>query len=346
MASIENAAHPLIRCLRNTPTPLRLHDNAKRLFAIYLSMFTWRRDKKKTDAIERQMTPELVRKIQSEMAMRYDESTRKEILARSDVVAGIFASDQEKIVRGIWLTNAVTRFLLYRMTWTLLDTGAKAEFLMPQSTLIQHAPDGFDAPNCVLFLPISTRRALQLSWEGKDDDVRILTAPSQLVDIINRLGVEQSERFIYAHAKDRALQNVVQGDAASVGRFYPLQVNGQNSFTGQLEAFRAWQQVGGADNGFEMAINTICMAPDAPQREVHPGLQVSVHEWSENASKVPFASDIPDSMMSVVFCKRCHYAKETHDDGTVRYSSTELYMATNPSRPSNWWVRRQLEKAG
>ena len=346
MASIERTANSLVSYLRDTPDPLRLHDNAKRLFAVYLSMFTWRRDRTKTDAIERQITPELVRKIQSEVAMRYGESTRKEILARADVVAGIFAGGQENIVRGIWLTNAATRFLLYRMTWTLLETSEKADFLIPQSALIQHAPDGFDAPNCVLFLPISTHRALQLSWVGGDGDIRILTAPNGLVEMVNRLGVEQSERFIYAHAKNRMVQKVVQDDAMSAGQFYPLQVNGQNSFSDQLDAFRTWRQAGDAGGGFEVATNTICMAPGAPQQEVYPGLQVSVHEWSQNASRVPFASDIPDSMMSVVFCNRCGYAKETHDDGTICYSSTELHMATNTSRPSNWWDRRQLEKKG
>ena len=348
MASVEGMANPFLDCLRQTGRPLCIDDAVKRLFSIYLYMFVWRRDMAHMDDMLRKQAKrgkqDIARELQ-DIAGRHGGATRQTIIDKTQELAQKFDQNPKRILDDIWDSGNVIRFMLYNMTWTILQTRNEASQFVAHSRMLLLCPvakrDGIASKNAMLFIPISSSRGLLLSWRDQSDKIRIFTASPEMVEFFNLMGVAES-RFAYARSNEPHLSRMMQGCLqpdldAKFDACVAVAFRDWNEFSSQLGAFKNWQSIpDGVRDGFEKAENAICMAPNAPSKEVHAGLEVSVHDWSGSPISVPIARDVPNEQWALEQCLHCGHARKTDSYGNIHYENHERLLL-NCKDAGNWW---------
>lgn len=334
LSTIESAANPAIDVFRRMENAMRIDPVTKRIVAVYLTMFLWRRspairDRQIIETTEDEllaMGRDIVRRYGAPLSLCRD---------RLPAIAARAASDVNGLIGGHWESSSFQRWLFYSMTWAVLRC-PEPIVTIPDCGMARSGDGGPLDPSIEFYFPLSANRVLMASWHGAPPEkVQLLTASSAHVRHINKLGFGLAGRFVYAQTRSGKLATAVRRSSRHYTRLQGLQVaGGPNPTAMKLDSLNDWYAKVEAD-GADDAARHRCMAPGA-------GDQFR-HSWQTVPADVPVAREAPQHKASVRICGWCNALEWRYPNGQVEFDDFELRRTTANEAMQNWWQSFRIE---
>ena len=210
MTTIENVAQPAIEVLRNMDQHMRIDPVAKRIVAVYLAMFLWRRSPAVRDRLASEMNEVDLLNLVRKRVEEYDDVVRNRLEAIMPTVAAKAAGDVNSLMSEHWSASMFVRWLFYSMSWAVLRCTAPV-VTVPDQGLIRLGSRGLLDPKAEFYFPLSSRRVLVTSWQGSPQSlIQLLPASPAHMRGINKHGFAQAGRFVCGQKYDQKLAAAVQ----------------------------------------------------------------------------------------------------------------------------------------
>lgn len=190
LATIEGAANPALDVFRRMEGTTRIDAVAKRIVAVYLNTFLWKRSPATRDK-------QIADTHDVELLMSVRDRTERYGLLRDTllVLAEENDTDVNSLMAQHWQANTFLRWVHYSMSWAVLQC-AELIVMVPDCGMFRSS--GLFDPNVQCFFPLSSTRVLVASWSGTPTDlVQLISASPAHVRKINKLGFGKAGRFVY-----------------------------------------------------------------------------------------------------------------------------------------------------
>ena len=337
MSTVENAANPAIDVFREMEHPMSIDPVAKRIVAVYLTMFLWRRSPAIRDQQVTETTETEFLNWGREGAKLYGapRSVYQDMLP---AVAAKSARDVNGLMAEHWESSTLQRWLLYSMSWAVLRCGEPI-VTVPDRGLIQLGRRGLLDPKAEFYFPLSSKRVLVASWHGAPPGlVQLLSASPAHVRGINKHGFGQAGRFVYGQECSKKVATTVQRSAHHFPRLKALPAaGGPNPTVPKLHGLQAWYTKVVNDRS-DNPDSHWCMAPGA-------GNQCR-HRWQRAPFSLPVVSETPETKVPVGVCEWCGALEWRYPNGHVRFDDLELRRTTVSEPMKNWWQSFRVEGRG
>lgn len=296
----------------------------KRIVAIYLELFLWRRS-----PATRDRQAEMTKAKLSDMAMDSLRQNPLRSLLEGSVPAAVeVASDVNGLMASHWRANNFQRWLFYSMSWAVLRCD-EPQVLIPDCGMVRwRGPLDVEAE---FYFPLSDKRMLVASWLGApSNEVKLLSAPSAYVGEINQLGFEQAGRFVYG--RESATAPVKRPPSPRSTTLENLGViGGPNPLAAELNELR--RRYGNVGNSDDDPNRYFCVAPGAGEQHCH--------RWGQELD-VPVVQEVTTPGR---FCEWCRALERKHTEGRFEFDDSELLRRTAPNKAlrKNWWEFLKVE---
>ena len=332
MSTIENAAYPAIEALRNMEQHMRIDAVAKRIVAVYLTMFLWRRSPAARDRLVSKTNEVDLVRLGRKGAENLDDAVRDRLEAILPAVAG--ASDVNSLMAGHWSASTFVRWLFYSMSWAVLRCTAPV-VTVPDQGLIWLGSRGLLDPKAEFYFPLSSRRVLVTSWQGSPQSlIQLLPASPAHMRGINKHGFARAGRFVCGQRRDQKLAAAVQKAQHHFPKLEPLAATGgPNPTAAKLSHLSSWIEGIGSDN----PNRHWCMAPGADRH---------CHQWRPSPSPIAVTSDLPDHKVPARFCQWCGAIERENLNGHIEFDDMELQRTQAQPPWKNWWQSFVIVDAG
>lgn len=327
LATIENAANPAIDVFRKMEQAMRIDPVAKRIVAVYLNTFLWRRSPAVRDRLVAETTEAALLDSAHDGAKRYGLPARL-YHDRLPAIAAKTASDLNGLMAGYWESNTFQRWLLHSMSWSVLRCRKPIVFV-PDRGLIQLGSRGLLDPKAEFYFPLSSKRVLVASWYGAPPDVVQFTSASPAhVRGINKHGFRQAGRFVYGLKQSEKVAETVQKSSHHFPTLEAIDiVGGTNPTAIRLDKLQDWyaEVVGKSDDPDRYC----CIASGAREQ--------CRHNWQRAPFDLPVVRETPEFKAPVGVCEWCGALEWRYPNGHVRFDDLELRRTTMTERLKNWW---------
>lgn len=328
LATIENAANPAIGVFRRMENNMRIDAVAKRIVAIYLNTFLWKRSPAIRDWLVAETSEaDLLDWMNDEAKLHgAPRSLYRDVLPS---VAAKAAGDVNGLMATHWDSATFQRWLFYSMSWAVLRC-SESIVTVPDGGLVHLGDRGLLDPKAEFYFPLNSKRVLLVSWHGGPPDVvQLLSASPAHMRGINKHGFGQAGRFVYGQEFSEKIAEAVQKSSHNFPRLRTLQIaGGPNPVTEKLDELKVWYTriIGDYSNSPD---RYWCIAPGA-------GNQCS-HNWQQAPFELPMASDVPKIKATVRICNWCGALERRYPNGHIRFDDMELLRTTMNETKKNWW---------
>ena len=326
LSTIENAANPAIDVFRRMEHAKRIDQVAKRIVAVYLTTFLWRRSPAIRDRQVAETNEAQFFDWGREGAKLYG-APRSLYRDNLPVFAAKVASDVNGLMAGHWESNTLQRWLLYSMSWAVLRC-MEPIVTVPDRGLVQLGTRGLLDPKAEFYFPLSSKRVLVASWHGPPSLVQFLSAAPAHVRGINKHGFGQAGRFVYGQEYSEKVATAVQRSAHHFPTLKALPAaGGPNPTVSKLDSLKAWyaKVIDSSDD----PDRHWCIAPGAGNQHRH--------NWQLAPFELPVVSDTPETKAPVAICAWCGALEWRYPNGHVRFDDLELRRTTVSEPMKNWW---------
>ena len=334
MSTIEHRGSSAIKAFRRMAQPVLIDPVAKRIAAVYLNMFLWKRSPATRDSQVAE-TDEAVLLACARDGVRDHGLPSDLVRDVMPIAVAKAAADVNGLMAEHWSSNAFQRWLFHSMSWAVLRC-AEPVATIPDQGLARLGSRGPLDPKAEFYFPLSSKRVLVMSWNGgPPNTVQLVKASPAHVRRINKLGFRQAGRFVYGEEYSERLAAAVQKSSRHLPTPRPLQLaGGLNPKVPELSNLRAWHEKLGLDD----PDRHWCMAPGAGER--------CRHSWRRAPFELPVVSDEPEITMAVDVCEWCGGLQKRHRTGLVEFDDMELCRTLTRPPSKNWWQHFDVTHAG
>ena len=327
LATIEGAANPALDVFRRMEGTTRIDAVAKRIVAVYLNMFLWKRSPATRDRqIADTNEVELLRSVR-DRAERYGL-----LLDTLLALAEENATDVNSLMAQHWKANIFLRWLHYSMSWAVLQC-AEPIVMVPDCGMFRSS--GLFDPDVQCFFPLSSTRVLVASWSGTPTDlVQLISMSPTHVRQINKLGFIKAGRFVYGQEYSAKVAEAVSRRSQhfeSLGKLRPA--GGLNPMATKLDSLRKWHAANRLD-----VDRYFCIAPSAGE--------AFRHDWQQVPSSLHVVSERQDVRTPVRICRSCYGIERRYPTGHLEFEDLELLRTTIRPPLKNWWQKYSVEEEG
>ena len=327
LSTIENAANPAIAAFRSMARTTRIDPVAKRIVAIYLSTFLWKRSPAARDQqVAETKEADLLDWAHQEVKLYGLRRNLYRDLVPA--VAAKAAADVNRLMAGHWESATFQRWLFYSMSWAVLRS-KEPIVTVPDRGLVRLGDRGLLDPKAELYFPLNSKRVLLVSWHGSPPDVvQLLSESPAHMRSINKLGFGQAGRFVYAQEHSDKVAAVVQRSTHYIPTLRALHVSGgPNPTAGKLDSLSAWYERVANDHS-DNPDRHWCMAPGARDQ--------FRHNWQRAPFKLAVATQ-PGIEVPVSVCEWCCARELQYANGHIDFDDLELQRTTVTETMKNWW---------
>lgn len=334
LTTIENAANPVIDMFRRMEHAMRVDPVVKRIVAVYLTAFLWRRSPAIRDLQAAETTEEDLLAWCREATERYGRP-RSLNQDRLPAIAASLASDVNGLMARYWGANVFGRWLLYSMSWAVLRC-AEPNVTIPDCGMFRLGGIGLLDPRAEIYFPLSATRVLVASWRGAPpSEVQLLTASPAHVREINKLGFKQAGRFVYGQKRSKKVAMAVLRPSHRSTRLKGLNVTGgTNPTVNKLDDLNDWCSKM-IDEGSYHPDHHLCIAPGAGEQ--------FRHSWQRVSVGLPVAREAPEIKMPDRICEWCGARERRYLNGQVEFNDLELKRRRTKEPQPNWWQAFRIE---
>ena len=328
LSTIENAANPAIHVFRRMERAMRIEPVVKRIVAVYLQTFLWKR----SPGIRDQQVAET--KEGDLLGQAHDIARLLGVPRRLyqnllPTVAAKVANDVNGLMAGHWESGTFQRWLFYSMSWVVLRC-TEPIVTVPDRGLVRLGGRGLLDPKAEFYFPLSSKRVLMASWCGTPPGVvQLLSASPALLRSINKHGFAQAGRFVYGRSYSEKVAKMVKRPSHQFPTLKALEVaGGPNPTLAKLDGLKAWY-ANVVDDDSDDPDRCWCMGPGAGSR--------CRHEWQRAPFDLPVMAETPEVRASASVCKWCGALELRYPNGHVRFDDLELRRTTANEAIRNWW---------
>ena len=336
LATIENAANPAIDVFRSMEHPMRIDPVAKRIVAVYLNTFLWKRSPAIRDKQVAETSEAELLGWAHDAAERYGTPPAYRDLL--PVAVAKAASDVNGLMAEHWESSTFQRWLFCSMSWAVLRC-ADPIVTVPDRGLVQLGGRGLLDPKVEFYFPLNAKRVLVASWRGSPSSVvQILSASPAHMRGINKHGFGQAGRFVYGLKPSEKVATAVQKPSHHFPSLRALPVaGGDNPTAAKLDSLKTWYEKVVADSS------------DHPDRHwcIAPGARYQCrHSWQRTPFELPAIKDMPETKAQIGVCEWCSAVKWRFPNGHVRFDDLELRRTTVSEAMKNWWQSFRIVGSG
>ncbi len=307
---------------------MRIDPVAKRIVAVYLNMFLWKRSPTIRDQQVAGAKEATFLDLAHHAAKRYGApgSLNRDIFP---AVAARAASDANGLMAGHWESSTFQRWLFYSMSWVVLQC-TEPIVTIPDGGLIRLGTRGLLDPQAEFYFPLNAKRVLLVSWHGAPPDVvQLLSASPAHMRSVDKHGFEQAGRFVYGQQYSKKVDATVRKRSHYFPTIQTLHaVGGSNPTVPKLENLGAWYRRV-SDDDSDSADRHWCMAPGAGDQ--------CRHNWKRAPFELSVVTETPDARVPVSVCEWCCALEWRYANGLIRFDDLELRRTTMTEAMKNWW---------
>lgn len=332
LSTIESAANPAIDEFRGMERATRIDPVAKRIVAVYLAAFLWRRSPAIRDRQAAETIEEGLLTLVRDKVSRYGLPLSL-YQDRLPAIAAEAASDVNRLMADQWTSSSFQRWLLYSMSWAVLRC-AEPIVTIPDCGLVRLGRKSPLDPEAEFYFPLNATRVLVGSWYGvPPNDVQLLEATSAHMRQINKIGFEQAGRFVYGQDCSEKVAKVVRRPSHHFPRLKSLRITGgPNPTTTRLNDLKDWYgKVCHPDR-------RCCMGPGAGER--------FRHSWHRLPVDFPALRETPEIKTPVWICEWCQAVERQYPNGHVELDDFELRRMPESKPAQNWWQKNWWQSFG
>ena len=327
LSTIENAANPAIAAFRSMERTTRIDPVAKRIVAIYLNTFLWKRSPAARDQqVAETKEADLLDWAHQDVELYgLPRNLYQDLLP---AVAAKAAGDVNGLMAAHWGSATFQRWLFYSMSWAVLRS-KQPVVTVPDRGLVRLGDRGLLDPKAEFYFPINSKRVLVVSWHGSPPDVvQLLSASPAHMRNINKLGFTQAGRFVYAQEHSDKIGAVVQQSTHHFPRLKALHASGgPNPTAADLDSLSAWYERVANDYS-DNPDRHWCIAPGAGDQ--------FLHNWQRAPFKLSVTTQ-PRIKVPVRVCEWCCARELQYANGYIRFDDLELRRTMATGAMKNWW---------
>ena len=222
----EQVELPAIQPLNKLTNGNYVNENERRKIAVYLHILLLRVPKARDDMrqmLKREL-PSMVTSVENELIelphmpqSYYDQVKALADRWRPDNIDDLPSEELRELLGRQWVhPNIVER--LYTMTWRVLNAENNNTFITSDNPFFFFKGLGLDNRDVEVSVPLSSRTALHMSYQGKPETTLFIPAETRLVNEINRRTAGVSDRFLFHQRQEKWIEKLTRVTRPRVNR--------------------------------------------------------------------------------------------------------------------------------